>query len=195
MVTIKKPDTINGIKLKHGRTVCVHVEDYECLYEHCKGYKDYIEIGTMHGASAIVAGYGVTGEVHGIDPFGVRGQAARKDKFGFYVKPEYVKENWEMHHEPDRLILHKQKHPPWPKVLGKRMFDIGLIDGRHYIDQVKQDWKSMSKYVKHKILFHDVRSNPDNGKNPNRVFHEIIKLPEWKLLEVRGCMGVVERVI
>jgi hypothetical protein len=187
-------NAINQIPLKFGRTVYVHKADYECLYEHCCGMEDYIEIGTMHGASAIVAGYGVSREVHCIDPFGVKGQPARKDKSGFFVHPDNVRGNWELHHDLDRLHIHQQRHPPWPKAIEDKMFDVGLIDGCHGYPAVMDDFKGMKEHVKYKLLFHDVRPVTDDGNNPTRAFHEIAKLPEWEILEVRGVMGVLTRV-
>ena len=184
---------INNIKLKYGGCVYVHRADYECLYDHCKGYEDYIEIGSMFGASAIVAGYTIKGQVHCIEPFGVKGNPHRK-KMGCLVTPEHLRENWEQHHDKNRLVIHKQKHPPWPESIEGRMFDVGLIDGDHNEKQVWKDWEGMSKHIKHKILFHDVRNKRDDGQNPTNVFHQIIKLPQWELVEVRGVMGVVRRV-
>ena len=184
---------INGIKFKHGGCVYVHKDDYICLYEHCKGYQDYIEIGSMFGASAIIAGYAVTGEVHCIEPFGVKGNPHRKTK-GSLVTAENLRGNWKQHHPTGRLTIHKQKHPPWPDKIRGKMFDVGLIDGDHSEEQVWKDWDGMSKHVRHLIFFHDVRPVQDDGKNPTNVFHEIIKLPQWELVEVRGVMGVVRRV-
>ncbi len=183
---------INGKKFKHGGCVYVHKDDYECLYEHCKGYQDYVEIGTMFGGSAIIAGYAVKGQVHCIEPFGVKGNPFAT-KMGEFVSVRHLRANWEVHHDLNRLVVHKQKHPPWPESIDG-MFDVGLIDGDHTESQVWKDWEGMKDRIKHKIFFHDVRPVQDDGKNPTNVFHEIIKLPEWELLEVRGVMGVVRRV-
>ena len=193
---------INNIPLKWGRTPFVTVEDYECLYDNCKGYKDYIEIGTMFGGSAIVAGYAVTGEVHCIDPFGVKGSPHRKEQVsGFLVKPEYVRENWALHHGVHRLFIHKQRHPPFPTYIEHRVFDVGLIDGCHDVDAVQADWEGLKNRVKYKILFHDVNYkgegwdvNSTAEKNAAGVFNDIIhRCPDWEFLEIRGKMGVLKR--
>lgn len=201
MVMIEK-DKINGIPMKRGRTVFVTPADYACLYDHCQGHKTYVEIGTMFGASAIVAGYGVTGDVHCIDPFGVKGQQARAEQVsGSLVKPEYVTENWILHHDPERLHIHKQRHPPWPAEIKFHMFDVGLIDGCHDAPNVWADWAGMKQHVKHKILFHDVcykgkgwDKESEAERNAGEVFTTIVNTQdEWKLVEVRGKMGVLER--
>lgn len=203
MIEINK-NTINGIRMKWGRTVYVTPEDYYCLYDNCRGFSGYVEIGTMFGASAIIAGYAVTGEVHCIDPFGVKGQPARKEfKSGDFVKAEYVRENWALHHDPDRLVIHAQRNPPFPEAIRDRTFDVGLIDGCHDPECVWADWNEMKDRVRYRVLFHDVnykgegwnrRSNAE--KNAAGVFNQIIHdyKDEWRFREIRGKMGVLERI-
>ena len=180
---------INGKKLLHGSTMFVTVEDYECLYDNAKGYRDYVEIGSMWGASAIVAGYAVTGEVHCIDPFGGRAQ------------PEHVADNWEQHHDIERLTIYKQKNPPFPVVIQARKFDVGLIDGDHNVEAVWADWLTLKDRINHVILFHDVNykgrnvdTSSDAETYASEVFNKIIETEkEWEFVEIRGKMGVLRR--
>ena len=187
MITIEK-NKINGKKLKWGGTMFVTEEDYECLYDNAKGYKSYVEIGSMWGSSAIVAGYAVSGEVHCIDPF--KGRAQLK----------HVVDNWEQHHDIERLTIHKQKNPPFPVSIEARKFDVGLIDGDHDVPAVWKDWFALKDRINHIILFHDVhyrgvpRIDSDAERHVTGVFNKIARTdPDWELVEVRGKMGVLKR--
>ena len=153
---------------------------------------DYVEIGTMYGASAVVAGRSVAGEVHCIDPFG------NKQPGGMVATPEIVRHNWRWAGlYPARLHIHQQEHPPWPEAIKDRRFDMGLIDGGHGEEQAWKDWEGMSPRINLFILIHDVvkdkkfdsRYTAEIG--PTNLYYAVAELPEWEPMGVIGYMGVL----
>ncbi len=139
--------------------------DPEVLYEIVSRGKTYVEIGTMWGGSAVVAGLAGC-EVHCIDPW-IKS-----------VSPNDVMANWvNSGLEPEKLFLHEQHHPPWPAVIHNGVFDIGLIDGNHKDPQPQLDWDGIKLHVSKYILFHDIDSYPGIEK----VFREAAEADEWEI--------------
>ena len=155
--------------------------DPEVLYEIVSRGKTYVEIGTMWGGSAVVAGLAGC-EVHCIDPW----------KKG--ASPDDVMENWVSSGlNPDKLFLYKQYHPPWPAGIQNREFDIGMIDGNHKDPQPQLDWDGIKSYVSKYILFHDINSYT----GIERVFREAAETDEWEIeglgLGVDHQYGILRR--
>ena len=178
-----------------GHSMATHPDDYRLLSAYVSKGHDYVEIGTMYGASAIIAGRACKGEIHCIDPFG-----PYKKNIKPVPSPEIVRQNWESKGLVlERLHIHQQAHPPWPEVIKDRMFDVGLIDGCHEIESVWRDWYGMSPHIKKYILFHDVKADrqydPQIGAQigPTTVLYQVARMAGWDLLEIRGNMGVLKR--
>ena len=179
--------------MSEGMRMDLHPDDYRLLSEYVSKGKDYVEIGTHAGASSIVAARACTGEIHCIDPFG-----PYKSNINPVPSGEMARRNWELAElDLSRLHIHAQAHPPWPESIKDRMFDVGLIDGCHELDQVWLDWESMSQHVRKYILFHDVKADRkyEQGAEvgPTEILYKVIELPEWDLCEIRGYMAVVRR--
>ncbi len=158
--------------------------------EVCKGLKDYVEIGTMHGGSACAAGSVMTGDIYCIDPF-------------YKCPADDVRANW-VHNglDPARLHVFQQEHPPWPEELKKKKFDVGYIDGNHEYEYVSRDWEEIKKHCK-VVLFHDVWVKPirQNYKfmqgaevAPSQVFNRILEEdPHWELIGSAYRLGAIRR--
>jgi len=184
---------INGIPFKHGGCVYVFEEDYWGLYKYCQGMNDYIEIGSRFGASAIIAGLAVNGEVHCIEPFGVKGNPHTKAG-GSFVSEKNLRENWELFHDPDRLVVHAQYHPPMPESIKGRRFDIGFVDGNHDYENVLADLAGMAEIVDKYILAHDIYDGDKRERSVGGAYKEFLKTnQEWEHIEYVGCVGVLKR--
>jgi hypothetical protein len=134
--------------------------DEEIIYEIASLGKTYVEIGTLFGGSAIVAGMAGC-EVFCIDPLDGYYSAKhitkeRPDKWtGLVPSEEIVRENWAAAGlDPKKLHIYTQLHPPWPEEID-RTFDAGLIDGNHQLWHVIEDYKGMAPRVNY-LMFHDI---------------------------------------
>lgn len=193
MVSCFNRKSINEIGFAYGGSVYVFPADYWCIYECCKGMKDYLEIGSMFGASAIIAGYGVSGEVHCIEPFGVKGDKDRQIK-GCYVTEENLRENWERHHDTNRLVIHPQYHPPMPEAISGRRFDIAFIDGCHEYEAVKIDLAGVARITNKLILVHDIFDSEMCDRPVKNAYLEFVdNNAEWEHVKYKGCVGVLRR--
>ena len=139
--------------------IALHRQDAEVLYEVALLGKTYVEIGTLFGGSACIAGLAGC-EVFCIDPLdgyysAVHETEERPDGWtGLVPSEKIVRENWESCGlDPARLHIYQQTHPPWPLEIN-RSFDIGLIDGDHALDGVLVDYLGMSPRVDY-LMFHD----------------------------------------
>ena len=121
--------------------------------------KTYVEIGTLFGGSACIAGLAGC-EVFCIDP--LDGYYSAKHNYtlrpdpgtGIVATEKIVRDNWEHHGlDPDKLHIYKQLHPPWPTEID-REFDVGFIDGDHSVQGTLDDYLGMGPRVKH-LMFHD----------------------------------------
>ena len=160
------------------------LDDPRVLLEVAAKGKTYVEIGTRWGGSAIIAGMAGC-EVHCIDDF-------------IYPKPadatlsdaDDVRANWAaVGLDPDKLILHEQLHPPWPKAIADMKFDIGNIDGLHTEEQCRLDWEGMREHVTKYVLFHDA-TRPEL----QIVFQEAADVKGWDIVQIhrKTEFGVLE---
>ena len=119
----------------------------------------YVEIGTLFGGSACIAGMAGC-EVFCIDPLdgyysAKHNHALRPDPgTGVVATEKIVRDNWE--HcglDPNKLHIYKQLHPPWPEGLDQK-FDAGFIDGDHSVRGTLDDYLGMGPRVRY-LMFHD----------------------------------------
>ena len=167
MITLEK---LNGMMTRGDAAMGGY--DPELLFQIASQGKTYVEIGTKFGGSAIVAGLAGC-EVHCIDHWEYPDRDPQTAP-----TPEYVLENWiSAGLDPKKLRLYIHRHPPWPKALEHRMFDIGLIDGSHQEDACRKDWEEMRLHVTKYILFHDF-----NPQHPGvyKAFLEAAEDSEWQ---------------
>jgi hypothetical protein len=146
-----------------GRIALCHA-DAEILYEVASLGKTYVEIGTLFGGSACIAGLAGC-EVFCIDPLDGYYSAVHKEEnridriSGLVPSVQIVKQNWESWGlDPAKLHIYAQMHPPWPQEID-REFDVGLIDGDHGFQGVQADYEGMAPRVKY-LMFHDVNKAP-----------------------------------
>jgi hypothetical protein len=140
--------------------IALYKADGEVLYEVASLGKTYVEIGTLFGGSAVIAGLAGC-EVFCIDPLDGYYSAKhavkeRVDKWtGLVPSEEIVRENWESAGlDPKKLHIYAHLHPPWPEEIN-RAFDVGLIDGTHQVMHVIRDYEGMAPRVKY-LMLHDI---------------------------------------
>ena len=131
--------------------------DIETIYEVASLGKMYVEIGTLFGASACVAGLAGC-DVYCIDPldgYNYRGVPDPHDEHNTMPSPIIVQNNWVRQGlDIGRLHLYAKYHPPWPREIDHR-FDVGLIDGNHHTAHAWLDYYGMQSRVKY-LMFHDI---------------------------------------
>ena len=105
------------------------------------GDGDHVDIGTLYGASAIMAArikerFGLKGTVYAIDPYD---PVLREDQAGpqpgmqgkLSATPEEFWKNVEEFGLKDRIRLIQKKSHPWPEELKDNVFASAYIDGYH----------------------------------------------------------------
>ncbi len=96
---------------------------------------DYVEIGTAYGSSAIlVALTNPNITVHCIDPMdGMYGVVDAMTPDGIFPTPEILEKNCQEHgiKYGTRVVLHQQKHPPFPEAIKDHRFGVGYVDADH----------------------------------------------------------------
>ncbi|MGW8177394.1 MAG: class I SAM-dependent methyltransferase [bacterium] len=131
------------------------------------GPGDHLEIGVLHGGTAIMSALtkkamGHAGKIVALDPFdgyypasptkpnGVvseRGQrlTAKFDNTGVPITVETFKDNIEFFNVADNIEIVKAFSVPWP--LGPRRFVSAYIDGDHYGDGPTLDWNNVKQAI------------------------------------------------
>ncbi len=108
---------------------------------------DYVEIGTAYGSSAILAALAnpeIT--VHCIDPMdGMYGTNQVDIRTGKFPTPELLEENCSDNgiEYGTRVVLHQQKHPPFPEAIVDHQFGVGYIDADHSREGCLQDYHGL----------------------------------------------------
>lgn len=121
------------------------------------GDGDYIEIGSLFGASAIVVAktkerFGIGGAVCCLDPLnGYYRPGAEAN--GLVPSPEILMANAEKHGVGDRIECVAKRSFPFPEELAGRRFSCGFIDGDHWGESPLQDWNSLRNRVSEYIIF------------------------------------------
>lgn len=140
--------------------IAICEEDARALHEVTSLGKTYVEIGTLFGGSACIAGLAGC-EVFCIDPLdgyysAKCGEKNRLDpRTNMVPSVEIVRLNWRTQGlDPKMLHIYTQLHPPWPQEID-RTFDVGFIDGDHEHQSVQADYEGMAPRVKY-LMFHDV---------------------------------------
>ncbi len=157
-----------------------------CAYE----AKDYIEIGTLFGYSACIAGLTCKGLVHVIDPLiGYYEEGEPDAQTNTIASVEILKENWTRVGLPlERLIIHQQYHPPWPDALKDARFDVAFIDGDHSYEGTLTDWMELKDRVNMYMIFHDT-----NYEDIQKVIKIAVDDPDWTFYDQVARMLVVRR--
>ena len=132
--------------------------DQEKIFEVASMGKTYVEIGTLFGASACIAGLAGC-DVYCIDPldgYNVRGMPDPHDARTSIPSPFILQNNWVRQGlDLGRLHVYARFHPPWPREIDHR-FDIGLIDGNHSTPHAWLDFNAMDQRIEKYLMFHDI---------------------------------------
>ena len=185
--------SINGIELI-GR-VSISSEGFIDLFErYIDGTENYIEIGTLFGGSAILAGLNCNGKVYCIDPLDGYYGTGQVDESGILPSCAIVEENWSRFGlDPERLEVFQHKHPPFPSSIEDKRFDVAYIDGGHAYDEVKTDWLELKDRVDKYIIFDNTEK-----ESVSRVFIEAQESEDWEFVEEIGSFiktGVIRKEI
>ena len=173
---------INGVELI-GRFAVSSEGFIDFLSRYIEGTKDYIEIGTLFGGSAIIAGLNCSGKVYCIDPLdGYYGTGKPDSSCDKLPSEKIVKENWaKFGLAPERLEIFSHKHPPFPPSLQDKRFDVAYIDGGHKYEETMADWLALKDKVNKYIIF----DNTEKG-SVSSVFTEAQKSEDWEFVEEIG---------
>ena len=128
------------------------------------GPGDHIEIGTLFGASAIMAAlvkeeFGMTGKIYCVDPFVPRSPSIHYNEEKQRIKDnkeatlEIVLENFDKFKVSDRMVVVPQPSYPWPVDLKDHEFVSGYIDGDHGNGMPWADFLSLRDRVKNFLMF------------------------------------------
>lgn len=186
-----RTNSINGIELI-GR-IALGSGEVEGLFEkYTRGTNDYIEIGTLFGGSAILAGLQCSGKVYCIDPLDGYYGTGNPDSSQVLPSVEIVKENWARFGlDPERLVIFPHKHPPFPPELKDKRFDVAYIDGDHTFEGCRADWLALKDRVNKYIIFDNTEK-----ESVRRVFEEA-QQQGWEFAEEVGdsiTTGVIRKI-
>jgi len=127
------------------------------------GPGDHIEIGTLFGASAIVAALvkqemGVTGNIYCVDPFMPRENINYNEDDPKVVgnreaNLDLVLANFDKFKVSDRMVVVPQPSQPWPVDLETHEFVSAYIDGNHQAGMPWLDFLSLRDRVRNFIAF------------------------------------------
>jgi hypothetical protein len=126
------------------------------------GPGDHIEIGTLFGASAIMAAlvkqeFGFTGQVYCVDPFLPRDVTFNENDPKVVANKEAtlddVLENFDRFKVSDRMVVLPQPIYPFPTDLETHEFVTGFIDGNHMGGMPWMDFLSLRDRVKMFLAF------------------------------------------
>lgn len=154
------------------------------------GNGDHLEVGTLYGASAILAAltkqqFGLSGRVYCVDPF-IDGNIdpTIKELTTFEVSPERVRRNAE------RLgVSLNVAKMPFAEYEIKGRFASAYIDGDHSYEGVKADWEKASKHVDRLVFFDDYNDARFPGV---KRFIDELEEPGWQK-EIIGQIAVMRR--
>lgn len=121
---------------------------------------DHLEIGTLHGASAIAVALakkraGVPGEVYCLDPLSGRPDNPYINQTHPNARPELEIVLANAERFGIKLNIIQKKSYPWPKELEARTFQTAYIDGDHRYPWPKHDWINVRDRTVKYIAFDD----------------------------------------
>lgn len=168
------------------------------LYE--SGDGDHLEIGTLHGGSAVVAGLmkvhcGYSGDIWCVDPLdgyymGTPYQHATDWVSKIPVTPKRVCDNARHFGLDQRIKVVQSKSLPWPADLPSHFASV-FIDGDHWGDVPWQDWLNVKDHTGQYVIF----DNVDASTHP-AVWSAVEKAaqdPDWELVFRQGITGILKR--
>ena len=154
---------------------------------------DHVEIGTLFGASAILAAlakkeFGLHGKVYCVDPLEFRPNFIDDRFTGFPASSTLLKENACRFGVEDRIIHVPKCSYPWP--LPDKLFATGFVDGDHWNGTPLKDWESLSKCVTYSVVLHDYMPHKPEVVDLVRI---ALESREWAVVAVDGVTAVLRR--
>lgn len=179
--------------LKHGRSAMWGIEA-DLLSEICRTPGDHVEVGTLWGASAIIAAQAKPppGRIFSIDIMR-GGYWAGGDPGCDLQSPTArdVLENFAHAGVAERITLICARSHPWPLSLSV-LPSTALIDAGHNAGDVRRDWQSVAPITSKFIALHDYgEQHPDVGKV---IEAEILTDPNWRKYRQEHTLLVMQRV-
>ncbi len=136
-----------------------------------------LDIGTFHGASAIIMAKASNFNVITLDP---------------YPGPD-IQRSFRHHGVSDRIeaVTIKSEDYIWDPTI---QIPLMMIDGLHYLSQVKFEFYYFGQFVPTGgfVAFHDVGKAKWTGICD--VINEAITTPHWRIADLEGYMCVLERL-
>ena len=170
------------------------------------GDGDHVEIGTLFGASAIVAALikkelGLEGDVYCIDPYDDKARSAdikmvdaksgerSEDQSLLNGTPEAVRANAKLFDVKLKLV--QAYSDPWPDELKDNTFASAYIDGDHLHDMPYKDFMSLSERTSDYIGFDNYEEGyPDVLGGLNKVLNEN---KDWVLFYKNATFAALRR--
>ena len=179
-----------------GRLALANNAECELLYKYAQTPGNHLELGTLWGGSAIVAGlakikYDNSHKVYTVDF--MQGGYWNSGDPGCNLKIPTMKtilDNIEMFKLNCFVTSIKESTNPIPVNIKPTTV---LIDAGHSFEDCLKDWNNVKELKPKFVLFHDYNT----GKHPGvqRVVDEVVKLDNgWKEVEAVNTMIVFERI-
>lgn len=180
-----------------GRLALASEAEAECLAYYAAIPGDYIEIGTLWGGTALIAGLakedsGTLGDVYTID----RMRGGWWDTQDPIVKrpptPRDVLANLARYKVAYRTHVIMSESHPWPLPASIEPTVI-FIDGDHSREGCLQDWHNAKTRARYFVLFHDYASSKHPGVQ-SAVDAGVITDPDWQHVKTVGTIAVFSRI-
>lgn len=178
-------------KLLTGRS-CGKAHDYGLIAQmiYNAGHGNHLEIGTLWGASAIVAGltkrkFNIRGKVYCVDPLdGYYGKNQQdKNAGGIIPTVERLKENLVVVNV--EVVIVAKRSFPFPDELNNKKFVSAFIDGDHWGRGPINDWNNASARTTKYIAL-------DNYDKKHPAVVETARKADWTLVHLSSIVAILE---
>lgn len=176
---------------------CGKPHDYALLAQTVfyAGNGNYVETGSLFGASALVAAitkrkFGLSGKVYCVDPFDGYYGTGNKDMSGLIPTAAIVMENARKYGVQDYIVCIPKKSVPYPQELNGVEFSMSYIDGNHWKDWPTKDFEAYGKFTTKYLMF-------DNYDFSHPSVADAAKFasskPEWRICHVSSISFILQR--
>jgi Methyltransferase domain len=177
---------------------CGSIHDYGLLAQTVfySGDGDYVETGTLFGASALVAGltkrkFNIKGKVYCVDPFDGYYGEGKKDMSGLIPSVNILIENAKKYRIQDNIIPIAHKSQPLPLELANSKFSMSFIDGNHWKDFPKKDFEEYGDFRTSKYVMFD---NYDfSHPSVVKAVEFAVLRGEWRICHVSSISFIIQR--
>lgn len=154
---------------------------------------DHVEIGSLYGASAILAAmvkikFGMYGDIYCIDPLDDRHRVPTDVETGMMATRRLFWDNMEKFEVSERVNLVTKSSYPWP--YSNHRFATAYIDGDHWGGIPQKDWESVDKYVAYMVVFDDYTYEKPDVQDACLL---AAQSPKWIPVHISGNTFIVRR--